>query len=83
MIPLLARLLGAAAAGALLAISFPPVGWWWAALLAIALLVVVLSPVGHTVPRARTGGLAGFLAGLVFFLLLVPWVGLYVGAYAA
>ena len=83
MIPLLARLLGAAAAGALLAISFPPVGWWWAALLAIALLVVVLSPVGHTVPRARTGGLAGFLAGLVFFLILVPWVGLYVGAYAA
>lgn len=34
-------------------------------------------------PRARTGALLGFVAGLVFFLLLVPWVGLYVGAYAS
>ena len=83
MIALLSRLVGAAAAGALLAASFPPVGWWWAALPALALLVVVLSPVLGDAPRARTGALAGFLAGLVFFLLLVPWVGLYVGAYAA
>lgn len=83
MIPLLSRLAGAAAAGALLAASFPPVGWWWAALPAIALLVVVLAPIGDHAPRVRTGTLAGFLAGLVFFLLLVPWVGLYVGAYAA
>ncbi|WP_010541793.1 apolipoprotein N-acyltransferase [Dietzia alimentaria] len=83
MIPLLTRLLGAAAAGALLAISFPPVGLWWTALPAIALLVVVLSPLWGAAPRARTGALLGFVAGLVFFLLLVPWVGLYVGAYAA
>ncbi|MCY1655648.1 apolipoprotein N-acyltransferase [Dietzia sp. SL131] len=83
MIPVLLRLAGAAAAGALLAASFPPVGLWWAALLAIALLVVVLSPVRGTAPRARTGALLGFVAGLMFFLLLVPWVGLYVGAYAA
>ena len=83
MIPLLLRLVGAAASGALLAASFPPVGLWWTALPAIAVLVVVLSPVRGTAPRARTGALVGFLAGLVFFLLLVPWVGLYVGAYAA
>lgn len=84
MIPLLARLLGAAVAGALLAASFPPVGLWWTALAAFALLVVVLAPVGrHPAPRARTGALHGFAAGAVFFLLLVPWVGLYVGAYAA
>lgn len=89
MIGLLTRSAGAAGAGALLAVSFPPVGLWWAAPLAIALLVVVLSPVGRSanvtpaVPRARTGALLGFVTGLVFFLILVPWVGLYVGAYAA
>lgn len=84
MIARLARPAGAAAAGALLAASFPPVGLWWTAPAALALLVVVLSPVGrHPAPRARTGALLGFVSGAVFFLLLVPWVGLYVGAYAA
>ncbi|MFN3602014.1 MAG: apolipoprotein N-acyltransferase [Dietzia sp.] len=83
MIPVLTRVVGAAAAGALLAVSFPPVGLWWAALPAFALLVVVLSPLRGPAPRARTGALLGLVAGLVFFLLLVPWVGLYVGAYAA
>lgn len=83
MITLLARLVGAAGAGALLAVSFPPVGLWWTVLPAIALVVVVLSPLRGTAPRARTGSLVGFVTGLVFFLLLVPWVGLYVGAYAA
>lgn len=83
MIQLLVRLVGAAAAGALLAVSFPPAGLWWAALPAIGLVVVVLAPVRGTAPRARTGALAGFVMGLAFFLLLVPWVGLYVGAYAA
>ena len=81
--PLVVRLLWAAAAGALLAASFPPVGLWWAALPAMALVVVVLAPVRGSTPRARTGALIGFVTGLVFFLLLVPWVGLYVGAYAA
>lgn len=81
--PLLTRLAFAAAAGALLAASFPPVGLWWTALLAIALLVVVLSPSGASTVRPRTGALLGFTSGLVFFLLLVPWVGLYVGAYAS
>ena len=76
-------LAGVAAAGALLAASFPPVDLWWAAPAAIALFVVVLSPLRGPAPRARAGALLGFTAGLVFFLLLVPWVGLYVGAYAA
>ncbi|PAY24883.1 apolipoprotein N-acyltransferase [Dietzia natronolimnaea] len=83
MTGVLSRAVGAAAAGALLAASFPPVGLWWSAILALALLVVVLSPLRGVAPRPRTGALLGLIAGLVFFLLLVPWVGLYVGAYAA
>ncbi|MBC7305439.1 MAG: apolipoprotein N-acyltransferase [Dietzia sp.] len=81
--PLMTRLAFAAASGALLAASFPPVGLWWTAVLAIALLVVVLVPSGDRPPRARTGALLGLVSGLVFFLLLVPWVGMYVGAYAS
>lgn len=81
--PLMTRLAFAAASGALLAASFPPYGLWWTALLAIALLVVVLAPSGDHPPRARTGALLGLVAGLGFFLLLVPWVGMYVGAYAS
>ncbi|MCT1884937.1 apolipoprotein N-acyltransferase [Dietzia cinnamea] len=77
------RLAFAAASGALLAASFPPVGLWWTAVLAIALLVVVLAPSGDHPPRARTGALLGLVSGLAFFLLLVPWVGMYVGAYAS
>ena len=81
--PLMTRLAFAAASGALLAASFPPIGLWWTAVLAIALLVVVLAPSGDRPPRARTGALLGLVSGLVFFLLLVPWVGMYVGAYAS
>ncbi|MCT1639410.1 apolipoprotein N-acyltransferase [Dietzia cinnamea] len=77
------RLAFAAASGALLAASFPPIGLWWTAVLAIALLVVVLAPSGDRPPRARTGALLGLVSGLVFFFLLVPWVGMYVGAYAS
>ena len=69
--PLMTRLAFAAASGALLAASFPPVGLWWTAVLAIALLVVVLVPSGDRPPRARTGALLGLVSGLVFFLLLV------------
>lgn len=81
--PLMTRLAFAAASGALLAASFPPIGLWWTAVLAIALLVVVMAPSGDHPPRARTGALLGLVSGLAFFLLLVPWVGMYVGAYAS
>ena len=82
MTALVNRLFGAAAAGVLLAASFPPVNLWWASAAGIALLVVVLSPIRGSTPRARSGALIGFTSGLFFFLLLVPWVGMYVGGYA-
>ena len=81
---LLGRLVGAGAAGALLAASFPPVDLWWVAFPALAGLVLCLAPWGgDRTPRARTGALVGLVAGFAFFMLLVSWVGLYVGAYAA
>jgi len=67
----------------MLYLSFPPLGWWWAALPAFALLTVCLAPVRGSVPRVRTGAAAGLVFGFTFFMLLLPWVGLYVGAYAA
>ncbi len=64
-------------AGLLLYASFPPLNWWWAAVLAAALLAwVLIHP--DTTPA---GGLGyGFLFGLAFYLPLLPWISLLVGA---
>lgn len=83
MTRIVGRLVLASGAGALVYTSFPPVGWWPGAVLGLALLVVALGPVGSAAPRIRTGAAVGLVFGLVFFLLLLPWVGLYVGAYAS
>jgi apolipoprotein N-acyltransferase len=65
----------AGVAGYLLYLSFPPRGLWFAAPLGVAVLIV-------TVRGRSNRGAAGFgyVAGLAFFLPLLPWVGVYVGA---
>ncbi|MCE5289356.1 MAG: apolipoprotein N-acyltransferase [Nocardiaceae bacterium] len=68
--PLLAVL-----AGVLLYLSFPPYPLWFLAPVGVALLVVAL----QMVDRLRAGFGIGFLAGLAFFLPLLPWTGVYVG----
>lgn len=88
----------AASGGAATYASFPPLGWWFAAPVGIALLVVALLPwdigprpmPGSTYERHnqhRPGPAAAFalamVFGFVFFLLLVNWVGLYVGGIAS
>ena len=73
---ILTRLVIAAAGGALVFASFPPVGLWPAAIVGLALLVLAVSPVGDSVPRTRTGVGVGFVFGFVFFMMLLPWVGL-------
>lgn len=83
MIPLLARLVTAGTGGALVSVSFPPIGWWPAMIPGLALLVPALAPSRDPRPGTGVGALVGFAFGFVFFLLLVPWVGLYVGAYAS
>ena len=75
--PRLPRLLVTIVAGLLLCASFPSLSWWWAAVVAAALLAWVLKHPATTV----VGGLGyGFLFGLAFYLPLLPWISLLVGA---
>jgi apolipoprotein N-acyltransferase len=72
----LARLAGAAAVGLALLVAFPPYGWWPLAPGSVALLALVCH--GR---RVRAGLGLGFIAGLVFFVPLLSWTGLNVGAF--
>jgi apolipoprotein N-acyltransferase len=54
--------------------AFPPYGLWWLAAPGVALLA--LATAGQ---RARRGAWLGLLHGLVFFVPLLSWSGLYVG----
>ncbi|HET9875809.1 MAG TPA: apolipoprotein N-acyltransferase, partial [Mycobacterium sp.] len=72
----LPQLSAALAAGLLLCASFPPFNWWWAAVVAFALLAWVFTRPDTTL----AGGLGyGFLCGLAFYLLLLPWISGLVG----
>lgn len=77
MLPRLTRLVCAVAGGVLLFTSFPTLNWWWGAVVAAALLAWVLQHPATT----PAGGLGyGFLFGLAFYLPLLPWISLLVGA---
>lgn len=65
---------GAALAGGLLYLSFPPRPLWWLAPVAFALLAASLH--GR---RIRAGFGYGYLTGLGFFLPLLVWTGVEVG----
>ncbi|MEV0246967.1 apolipoprotein N-acyltransferase [Nocardia sp. NPDC050712] len=73
--PVLVRAVGAVVAGLLVFGSFPPRPFWFLAPVGIALLTLVLRGGG----RLRGGFGYGVLAGLGFFLPLLPWTGIYVG----
>lgn len=64
-----ARVALGALSGAVLAAAFPPLGWWATAPIAVSLLTFACW-------RSRwwEGLLAGAAMGLVFFLLLMPWL---------
>jgi apolipoprotein N-acyltransferase len=77
LLPRLVRLLVTIVGGLLLCASFPSLSWWWAAVVAAALLAWVLKHPATTL----AGGLGyGFLFGLAFYLPLLPWISLLVGA---
>jgi apolipoprotein N-acyltransferase len=71
----LARLAGAGAAGGLLVIAFPPYDLWPLAAVAVGLLDLVT----HRRP-VREGLLLGLVTGLAFFVPLLHWSSIYVGA---
>ncbi|WP_327118184.1 apolipoprotein N-acyltransferase [Nocardia sp. NBC_01730] len=73
--PVLSRSAVAILAGLLLFGSFPPRPWWFLAPLGIAVLTLTVRGNG----RLRAGFGYGFLAGLGFFVPLLPWTGIYVG----
>ncbi|MGQ4599011.1 apolipoprotein N-acyltransferase [Nocardia sp. R6R-6] len=73
--PVPARSGAAILAGLLLFGSFPPRPWWFLAPLGIAVLTLVVRSAG----RLRAGFGYGLLAGLAFFVPLLPWTGIYVG----
>ncbi|WP_051022556.1 apolipoprotein N-acyltransferase [Nocardia pneumoniae] len=73
--PVPARSGAAILAGLLLFGSFPPRPWWFLAPMGIAVLALVVRSAG----RLRGGFGYGFLAGLAFFVPLLPWTGIYVG----
>jgi apolipoprotein N-acyltransferase len=75
--PRLTRLLASILAGLLLCASYPRFNWWWAAIIAFAVLAWVLTRPATT----AVGGFGyGFLFGLAFYLPLVRWIGILVGA---
>ncbi|KZF01607.1 MAG: apolipoprotein N-acyltransferase [Rhodococcus sp. (in: high G+C Gram-positive bacteria)] len=70
----------AVASGLLVFASFPPRHLWFLAPVGIALLVAVLLGFGREEPSTKKSGFGyGFLAGLGFFVPLLPWIGVYVG----
>jgi apolipoprotein N-acyltransferase len=75
--PRLTRLGATIAAGLLLCSSYPRFNWWWAAVIAFAVLAWVLTRPATT----PVGGFGyGFLFGLAFYLPLIRWVSILVGA---
>jgi apolipoprotein N-acyltransferase len=75
--PRLTRLCAAVLAGLLLCMSYPGFNFWWAAIVAFAVLAWVLTRPATT----ALGGFGyGFLFGLAFYLPLIRWVSILVGA---
>ncbi|WP_433715679.1 apolipoprotein N-acyltransferase [Nocardia sp. CA-084685] len=73
--PVLSRSVAAVVSGLLIFGSFPPRPFWFLA--PIGMVVLTLTVRGAA--RLRGGFGYGFLAGLGFFVPLLPWTGIYVG----
>lgn len=63
-------------AGWLTRLAFPDPGWWPCALVGVALWLVAITGCSH-----RSAGALGLVYGLAFFIPLLSWSGVYVGAF--
>lgn len=71
------RIAASIAAGAMVAVSFPPFDWWLCTFVAFGLLAWVLAHPSTT----KAGGFGyGFLFGLAFYVPLLPWISGFVGS---
>ncbi len=70
-----ARPAAAVGAGLCLWLAFPEANLWWLAPVGVALLGAATLTAG-----ARRGAVLGLLAGLAFFVPVLSWSGVYVGA---
>ena len=77
---LLLRLLLAGISGAGVYFSFEPHGYWFLGILGITGLYVSFTPWRGSFLSAKSGALVAFVHALVFYLLLLPWIGELVGA---
>jgi apolipoprotein N-acyltransferase len=59
-----------------LLVAFPPYGLWWLAPVSVGMFALAVA--GR---RARVGAALGLLHGAAFFVPLLHWTGLYVGAF--
>lgn len=77
------RLLIAASSGLFVYASYEPIGWFWLGIIGIGLLYISLAPwslppVAGS-PTIVQGMLLGFTHGLAQYLLMLPWIGEFVG----
>ena len=73
-VPLWGALLLAATAGLITDAAFPDLGWWPLAYLGVAMVLVAAQ--GR---RAGAGFAVGFVFGLVFYLVHIPWMTEFLG----
>lgn len=75
----LARVALAAGSGGLVFLSYEPHGYWWAGIAGIALLACALAPWPGNRPSGRLGAVLGVAHAVTAYLLLLPWIGEFVG----
>ena len=79
MLEIIARLILAAASGAITYLAVEPRGWWAAGIIGVALLVAALAPWRTAVPSLAWSALIAAVHSAVLYLLTLPWIGTLVG----
>lgn len=81
MMELVARLVLAGLGGLAVYASYEPLGFWVAGIVGVALLLVALAPYKQHGVSVKAGMLIASTHTLVAYLLLLPWIGEFVGIF--